>query len=71
MLRLIVGKELREILASSKFLWTFVVASLLILLSFYLGAKNYATLEAQHDASVAQKTCGAWKASRPGSWRGR
>jgi ABC-2 type transport system permease protein len=70
MFRLIVVKELKEVLSSSKFLWTFCVASFLILLSFFLGARNYATLQAQHDASVAQsyrrlEGLSTWVMARP------
>ncbi|MBX2990715.1 MAG: ABC transporter permease subunit [Bacteroidetes bacterium] len=51
MTRLILFKELREIVASSKFAVTFGVCSLLILLSFYVGAKNWQIGNEQYEAS--------------------
>jgi ABC-type transport system involved in multi-copper enzyme maturation permease subunit len=70
MFRLIIVKELKEVLSSTKFSWTFCVASGLILLSFFLGAKNFATLQAQHDAAVAQsyrrlEGLSTWVMARP------
>lgn len=41
MIKLIIEKELREIIGSTKFAVTFGVSSILIILSFYVGAKNY------------------------------
>ncbi len=41
MLKTLVEKEIREILSSTKFIYTFIVCLVLILLSFYSGAVNY------------------------------
>jgi len=41
MIRLIIEKELREIIGSTKFALTFGVCAILILLTFYVGAKNH------------------------------
>ena len=54
MFRLIVAKELKEILSSTKFAATFGVCSLLILLAFFLGARGYHMGRAQHDAAVSE-----------------
>ncbi len=51
MLKLIIAKELREIIGSSKFAVTFGVAATLILLAFYVGAKNYQVSRAQYEAA--------------------
>ncbi len=51
MIRFIIEKELREIIGSTKFAVTFGVCSLLIILSFYIGAENYRTLVDQHEAA--------------------
>ncbi len=54
MFGLIVKKELREILGTPRFAATFAVVSLLILLSFYLGAANYQLSREQYEAAVAE-----------------
>ncbi len=54
MFSLIVRKELREILGTPRFVATFGVVSLLILLAFYLGARSYVHARAQHEAAVAE-----------------
>ena len=54
MLKLIIKKELSEILRSPKFIYSFAVCSLLILIMFYVGAKNYQINRAQYDAAVAE-----------------
>jgi ABC-type transport system involved in multi-copper enzyme maturation permease subunit len=51
MMRSIIEKELREIIGSARFAITFGVCSLLIVLSFYIGAENYRTLVRQHEAA--------------------
>ncbi|TAK58007.1 MAG: ABC transporter permease [Bacteroidetes bacterium] len=51
MIRLLVEKELREIIGSTKFAVTFGICSLLIILSFYTGATNYTTSLAQNEAA--------------------
>lgn len=54
MLRLIIDKELREIIGSTKFAVTFGVMSLLILLAFYVGARNYQVSLEEYEAAVAE-----------------
>ncbi|MFA6439659.1 MAG: ABC transporter permease subunit [Bacteriovoracaceae bacterium] len=51
MLTLIIQKELWDIISTTKFLVTFSICSILILLSFYIGAKNYQISQAQYEAS--------------------
>lgn len=51
MIRLIIEKELREIVGSAKFALSFAVCSLLILISFYVGAGNYSAWTQQYDAA--------------------
>ncbi len=51
MFRLIVEKELREIIGSVKFTVTFGISSLLLLLTFYIGARNYQVSADQYDAA--------------------
>ena len=51
---LLVEKELRESLRSSKFAVTFGVCSVLILLAFYLGAEGYGSSRGQYEAAVAE-----------------
>jgi len=51
MIRLIIEKELREVTSSVKFAVTFGVCSLLIVLSFYVGARNYQLWTRQYDAA--------------------
>ncbi len=41
MIKLIIEKELKDIISSTKFAVTFGVCSVLILLSFYVGGRNY------------------------------
>jgi len=41
MLKIIIEKEIRDMLGSSKFVYTFLVCTVLILMSFYSGAINY------------------------------
>jgi ABC-type transport system involved in multi-copper enzyme maturation permease subunit len=55
MFRLIVAKELREIISSTKFAATFGICSVLILLAFFLGARSYHVGRAQYDAAVAEE----------------
>lgn len=54
MLRTIIEKELRDIIGSTKFAITFGVCALLIILAFYVGARNYQVSRVQHDAAVAE-----------------
>jgi ABC-type transport system involved in multi-copper enzyme maturation permease subunit len=55
MLKLIIFKELREIILSTKFAATFGVCSLLIIMAFYTGVKNFQTgLQEYNDSKAAQ-----------------
>jgi ABC-type transport system involved in multi-copper enzyme maturation permease subunit len=54
MIQLIIKKELKEILGSSRFVYSFVVCAVLTLITFYIGAKNYQITKSQYDAAVAQ-----------------
>lgn len=54
MFGLIVKKELREILGSPRFAATFAVISLLIVLAFYLGARDYLDSRERYAAAVAE-----------------
>lgn len=54
MFKLIVAKELREIVASTKFAITFLVCSLLIILAFYVGARNYQVARIQYETAQAE-----------------
>jgi ABC-type transport system involved in multi-copper enzyme maturation permease subunit len=51
---LIIRKELREIIISTKFAVTFAVCALLILLSFYAGLKNHQMNVQRYDAAVKE-----------------
>ncbi len=51
MFRLIIEKELKDIISSTKFAVTFGVCSFLIMLSFYVGGRNYQIGREQYDAA--------------------
>jgi ABC-type transport system involved in multi-copper enzyme maturation permease subunit len=53
MLRDIIKKEILDNLTSSKFIFTFVLCTILILLSIYTGIANYSTDKKEHAQSVA------------------
>lgn len=50
----IVSKELRETLLTAKFVTTFLVGSVLILLAFYVGARNYEVSRSQYEAAQSE-----------------
>ncbi|MDM7919074.1 MAG: hypothetical protein QUS12_07920, partial [Methanosarcina sp.] len=52
-MKLIIYKELREIILSTKFAATFGVCSLLIIMAFYTGIKNYQSSVQEYNASKA------------------
>lgn len=52
MLRLLITKEIRDIIGSAKFAVTFGVCSVLVLLVFVVGARSYQTAVEQHEAST-------------------
>lgn len=54
MLKLIIRKELLETIQSKRFVWTFSVCSVLILLTFYMGAENYHLNLARYEAAKAE-----------------
>jgi len=54
MLRLIIEKEIREILGSVKFIITFSACAILIILSFYMGVENYALSRTRYEAAKTQ-----------------
>ena len=51
MIKLIIEKELRDLIGSTKFAITFSICSVLILLSFYIGVKNFQIAQSQYEAS--------------------
>lgn len=54
MFKLVVEKELREIIGTTKFAVTFGVCAVLILLAFYVGARNYQVSQAEYDAAKVE-----------------
>lgn len=54
MLGVIVEKEIRDIVGSAKFAFTFGVVAILIIASFYIGASHYQSDRAQYEASVSE-----------------
>ena len=54
MFKLVLDKELREIIGTTKFAVTFGVCAVLILLAFYVGARNYTACLAEYVASVRE-----------------
>ena len=54
MLSTIIQKELKDIISSSKFVLSFSVCSILILLTFYVGAQNYKVNRSQYEAAVQE-----------------
>ncbi len=54
MIKLIMEKELKDIIGSKKFAVTFSVCALLILLTFYVGSQNHLLHVARYDAARAE-----------------
>ncbi|MCH6559806.1 ABC transporter permease subunit, partial [candidate division KSB1 bacterium] len=54
MFKLLIEKELKEIIGSAKFAITFGVCAVLILLTFYVGAKNYQISSQRYEAAKAE-----------------
>ncbi len=54
MFKLIFIKELKEIIQSSRFTISFAVCSVLIILSFFMGAQNFLASKAQYEAAVQE-----------------
>lgn len=56
MFKLLLEKELREIVGTTKFAITFGVCAVLILLAFYVGAKNYDVSRQEYEGAVLENT---------------
>jgi len=54
MLKLIIEKEIRDIIKSSKFVYMFAICAVLIILTFYVGGKNYRINRSQYEAAVEE-----------------
>ena len=54
MFKLILEKELREIIGTTKFAVTFGVCAVLIILAFYVGARNYQVSRAEYEGAVVE-----------------
>jgi ABC-type transport system involved in multi-copper enzyme maturation permease subunit len=54
MFRLIFIKELKDIIQSSRFTISFAVCSVLIILSFFMGAQNYLASQSQYEAAIQE-----------------
>lgn len=54
MLKTLIEKEFREIIISKKFVYSFAVCSFLIILTFYVGAKNYEVNHRKYEASKSE-----------------
>ncbi len=54
MLKLLIEKELRDIISSTKFTITFAVCAVLILLAFYVGARNYQVSMNDYEAAQTE-----------------
>ncbi len=54
MLKVIIEKEIRDIIGSTKFVATFAVCALLILAAFYAGGTRFKVNQAQYEASKAE-----------------
>ncbi|MFH0988790.1 MAG: ABC transporter permease subunit [bacterium] len=66
MLKILLEKELREIIYSTKFSITFGAAAVLVLLSFYAGIRNYQESMREYEAA---KTANATNISALTDWR--
>ncbi|MDP2887048.1 MAG: ABC transporter permease subunit [Ignavibacteria bacterium] len=66
MIRILLEKELRDIVYSTKFVITFAAAAVLVLLSFYVGIRNYQ--ESIHEYENA-KTTNAANIAAQTDWR--
>ncbi len=54
MFRLLVEKELRDIIGTTKFAVTFGVCSVLVLLAFYVGTRNYEVSREEYEGAIAE-----------------
>ena len=51
MFRLLVEKELRDLIGTPRFVLTFAISSLLIILAFFMGANNYRLMETRYHSA--------------------
>ena len=51
MTKLLIEKELRDLIGTPRFAITFAVSSVLILLAFFMGAQNYRLMESRYQSS--------------------
>ncbi|MFA8344291.1 MAG: ABC transporter permease subunit [Rhodothermaceae bacterium] len=54
MLKILIEKEFREIIGSRKFVYSFAVCSFLIILTFFVGVKNYEVNNRKYEASKSE-----------------
>ncbi|NUM71700.1 MAG: hypothetical protein HUU43_12695, partial [Ignavibacteriaceae bacterium] len=54
MLKILIEKEIKDAVLSTKFAVTFLICSVMILLSFYVGAKNYQVSKQRYEAAVKE-----------------
>ena len=54
MFKLLLDKELKEIVGTTKFAVTFGVCAVLILLAFYVGARNYEVSRQEYEGAVVE-----------------
>ncbi len=54
MFRLLVEKELRDLLGTPRFVLTFAISSLLIILAFFMGAQNYRHMESRYQSALQE-----------------
>jgi hypothetical protein len=69
MIKLLIEKELKNILLSPKFAATFLVCSILILTSVFIGVQEYHTAVAQYEANQQIATQDIAQATNWGSVR--
>jgi len=53
-LKTIIEKEIRDIIGSTKFAVSFGACAVLIILSFYVGAKNYQVSQTRYEAAITE-----------------
>ena len=54
MLKVLIEKEIRDIIGSTKFAVIFGACAILILISFYVGGKTYQSNQSQYEAAKAE-----------------
>jgi ABC-type transport system involved in multi-copper enzyme maturation permease subunit len=54
MFRAVLEKELVDLLKSTKFVWSFAVCSVLIVLAFFTGARHYNSAVAAHESNLKE-----------------